>query len=137
MYKAGSDRHMTSLHRGRPSDWVNGQERLSNADQLLQMQDGVRILEERMKVAPWGEARRTLGREKLALQLEISKFRKLVHMERQANQGIGEIFMTMAREMLPKVQFELILGATHRELDRRKKEVVTTEASIRKRGKKK
>lgn len=72
MYKVASDSRQRSLHHGRPADWINGEERLSPADHLAQLRQGVQILEKRILALPKGsEERKRLGVEKNAMQLQI------------------------------------------------------------------
>lgn len=117
MYKVASDRRQAALHRGRPSDWVNGQERLSDADKIKQLQDGINILETRIRaLAPGSEERKRLGKEKLALQTEISELRKQVMREVPLEWRF--FFVNEARRLLSRSQFDMIYNAAIRECKR-------------------
>jgi hypothetical protein len=120
MYKVASDRRQTSLHRGTVADWVNGEERLTAAQRLEQMKEGVRILEDRCKSAI-GDERKRLGIEKLALQHELTAFKKAMGMVNLARRDFPDLFRDVAREMLPKKQYEMIYNAAVREYDTRTK----------------
>lgn len=123
MYKVASDRRQTVLHRGRLADWLNGDEWQSAEQRLRQMQDGVQIIEARILGLPVGDERKALGIQKLAMQREITEFRKALHLVREARRGFGDTFVDIAKQILPKVQFEMIRNAAIRECDRRRKEL--------------
>jgi hypothetical protein len=117
MYKVASDRRQRALHHGRPTDWVNGQEKLSPADQLRQMKDGLAILEGRIAATDDAAERRRLGMEKQQLQRDLTAFRAANGLQRKrgAPDGLHHLFVDVAKAMLPKVQFEMIWNATLRE----------------------
>lgn len=72
MYKVASDGRQRALHHGRPSDWINGEERLAPPDRLNQLRQGIKILEARILSLPKGsEERKRLGQEKQSIQSEI------------------------------------------------------------------
>lgn len=120
MYKVASDGRQRALHQGRPADWVNGEEVLAKEDQLRQMQRGVEILDARIQALPKNsERRKALGLQKLAMQNELSAFRKNLHLERRAKEGLSVAFMDVAKEMLPPLQFRIINAAAHREYEAR------------------
>lgn len=123
MYKVASDNRQRALHQGAPRDWVNGEEKLSLEDQLAQLVEGINIIQDRILLLPKGEERTELGRQKLALQQKVGPLRKLVGRERVCKQGIDQVFITTAREMLPKVQFQIIWRAAEREYASRQAEL--------------
>jgi len=116
MYKIASDKRQTVLHRGRPNNWVNGQEQLSPEEGLRLLKNGLHVLEDRIKKAmPW--EKRKLGREKIKLQNEIVAFRAANGLlrPRHNTDDLHHLFIEVAREMLSKVQFEILWNATLRE----------------------
>ncbi len=117
MYKVASDKRQTALHRGRPADWVNGEERLPPEEQLRLMVDGIRIIDSRISEAPDQAEKQKLGKEKLAMQNSITAFRAKHGLLRKRNEtgGLAHLFVDIAKAMLPKVQFEMIWNATLRE----------------------
>lgn len=129
MYKVASDRRQAGLHHGSPRDWVNGTEQLSAIDQLRQLQDGIKILEGRIQATDIkSKDRVSLGLQKFQMQQEISALRKRANLERAVKQGFEQIFIEMAREMMPAVQFKIIFAATDREFKRRSDALKTAEA---------
>lgn len=121
MYKVASDKRQSALTRGRLADWAGGEEYQSAETKLRQMQEGVQILDNRIQKMKGQSGVAELGKQKLAMQADITAFRKAMHLVRMAREGYGETFVTMAKQMLPKVTFDLISGATRRELEQRKK----------------
>lgn len=107
MYKVSSDRRQVTLHRGRPSDWVNGEERQSPEERLRQAKEAIAIYEDRIKAA-LGEEKARLGREKFQIQCELIELKKLVGLEKTAGRSLAEFFMDAAREELSKFQFALL-----------------------------
>jgi hypothetical protein len=131
LYKVASDKHQSALRRGRLSDWVNGEEWQSAETKLRQMQEGVLILENRIKALATGRPgvaaeRQALGLQKQDAQTEINKFRKAMNIFRQSHRNFEEVFVDTAKAMLPKVHLEMLMSATKRECERRKKELEDT-----------
>jgi hypothetical protein len=122
MYKISSDKKQTALHRGKITDWMNGKENLSIKDQFELMKRGIQIFESRLLRETDKEERKRLGLEKLALQNELTKFRKLNRIEQDSRDGLAGAFIRVAKEMLGKTQYELILRAAERELAKIKSE---------------
>lgn len=123
MYKVASDNRQRALHHGKPADWVNGEEKLSVEDQLRQMRDGLRTIDTRILKATGNEKRR-LCVQKQDMQNELVAFRAKHGLERKqpaSARSLDTIFVDFAKEMLPKVQFEMILNAAKRDLERRQK----------------
>lgn len=109
MYKIASDKRQASLYRGKQSDWINGEERLSADDKLRQMQQGIKLLEARV-LAATGEERKRLGREKMALQDEIKALRAVMPkspVEWKAH------FVNEAKRILSESQFQMIFNAAN------------------------
>lgn len=122
MYKVASDRRQTTLHRGRPSDWVNGEEVLTAERRLEQMKEGARILEARILASANSDPERTrLGQEKFKLQNEIKMLKAQLNIVKIARRSLGDVFVDMAKEILPKVQYEMVRNAALREHDRQQK----------------
>jgi len=167
MYKVASDRRQAALHRGRPADWVNGQEAapflerrlgsasmasrvlrlltpiarpdfgpsprpspfqtnaslsrslrriaklLNDADKIRQMQDGINILDARIQACAPGEERKRLGKEKQAMQTELSELRK----QKRREQPLywKDFFVNEAKRLLPQSKFDMIFNAAIRE----------------------
>jgi len=118
MYKVASDKRQSALHRGRLSDWANGEQYLTAEQRLEQMREGWRILQERCNAAT-GEEKKRIGLEMLALQNQLREAKKALGLIGHiAKRGWQDVFRDMCKEMLPKVQYELIVKATHREVAR-------------------
>lgn len=125
MYKVASDKRQRGLHHGKPADWVNGAEQMSIADQFQQKKDEMNMLIQKMEAAVGTPERKEFGRQKLALQNEMSAFRKLLGKEKLKADGYEQVFIQVAKELLSPVQYRTISQATFRELERRKSEVLT------------
>lgn len=123
MYKGAADKRQTILHRGRPADWVNGEERLTGLDLMRQLQDEIRILEGRIMASCSEEERRALGLQKHQAQERIAELRRSGVGKHRT--GIETCFMQLAKEMLPKMQYLAIEGAARREFARRQQAQVT------------
>ena len=123
MYKVASDGRQRALHHGKLADWANGEERLSLEDQLNQKLDGLKILEARILSMPKSPERSELGRQKLALQGEIGAFRKRIGRVRVAREGIEHIFLSLAKEMLSRPQFNAVWQCAVREHEKRQSEL--------------
>jgi hypothetical protein len=126
MYKVSSDKRQESLHRGRPGDWINGQsEQLSGNDLFRQLQEETRILENRIKQSLDKSERRDLSLQRVAAQNKISEMRKLGYGKKRPHE-ISHIFMRLAFEMLPKIQYQIIRDAAQKELS----EIETKETEL-------
>lgn len=108
MYKVASDKRQTVLHRGRPSDWVNGQERLTAEQKRTQAKEGWNIIEARMLACTDPEERKALIVRKREIEAELQEINKEVKREKQEvhwhKESFHDIFIQTAREMLSKVQ---------------------------------
>lgn len=116
MYKVASDKRQSALRRGKLSDWVNGEERLSVEDQINQLKDGMRILEERIASAS-GDERKQLGAQKWEMQCQMTKIKKSAGIEKRNREGIAQYIVDAARELLTKSQFDLIYRRAVRDYD--------------------
>ena len=83
---------------------------------MKQLQDECRLLEDRCKAAS-GEQRRLLGLQKLESQTKLNVLKKQIRVYRIKDGGIAATFMLCSREMLQRVQYEMILKAAEREYD--------------------
>jgi hypothetical protein len=116
MYKVASDKRQSALYRGRPSDWINGEERLSAEDKLKQLQQGWKILQRRILALPNGsEERRKLGRELQSIQDQITLLKADFP---KSQPDLRAHFMNEARRILSPGQFEMVLNAARIETAR-------------------
>jgi hypothetical protein len=116
MYKVASDGRQRALHHGKLSDWVNGEERLTAADQIQQMRDGLNVLQGRINAAT-GEERRLLGIQKYEMQTQLSALKKSHGVVKKQRDSLGEYIANAAREILTKSQFDLIYKRAVRDWD--------------------
>jgi hypothetical protein len=131
MYKVASDRRQSALHRGRMSDWVNGEEFLKAEDRLRQLQCGYKILVDRIVALPKGSVeRKKLGHEQKLLEAEITKLKALTPPIKHASRGIADVFIDMAREILSEAQFKLVWNTAIREQELRQKAAEKAAAAI-------
>ncbi len=115
MYKVASDRRQRALHQGRPTDWVNGEEKQSPEDKRRNLQAAMQNLEERIKALPPGSAeRRELGRQKLEWQQELRILGKLAKAKNIEQQTLERAFMEIAREQLPPAHFRAMMAGAER-----------------------
>lgn len=117
MYKTASDKKQAGLHHGKPSDWVNGTEQLSIQDQFQQLKDGMRVMDRRIVLAV-GKERSDLVRRKIEMEAEIVAFKRKHDLYPKDRLGFNNVFTSCAQEMLPKVQFDMIMNAAKREFDK-------------------
>lgn len=122
MYKVSSDKKQAALHRGRLSDWLNGEERLSVEDRFSQMREGVKILQERKRTAT-DEERRQIGIELRDLESKIAEYKKAFALVTRVERGIEARFIVAAREMLPRATYEAIHAEARRSLEQMKAEL--------------
>lgn len=115
MYKIASDRRQSSLHRGRATDWISGDERLSPHDRLKQLQDGTKILDARILQAATPTEKKALGVEKLGLQNQIKDLRASLP---KAPPSWKEHFVNEAKRILSASQFQMIERAAKIEAER-------------------
>jgi hypothetical protein len=120
MYKIASQKRQSGLHHGSPKDWVNGEEKLSAQDQLTQMQRGIQLIEARILALPKGKERTALGVEKFEMQSALRELRASLGREKKRMDGLPEIFMNCAREILSPLQFKIIRAAADREWNLKK-----------------
>lgn len=113
MYKVSSDRRQSALSRGRLADWITNNDRPSIEEQLRQLREGVNIIDARISKAS-GEEKRELGRQKWAMQQELTLLRKKCGLERKTKDGLSQFVVDAAREMLSKIQFDMIYRAAER-----------------------
>lgn len=128
MYKVASANRQSALHRGRLSDWANGVEYQTLEQRLRQAKEGARIIEQRINAARSEAERIELGAQKFVIQNEVTALKRAMHPIQLAREPLGEAFMSMARQMLPKVQFEMIKNATTRELQQRRQRLEMMDA---------
>jgi hypothetical protein len=122
MYKVASDRRQDALRRGKLSDWVNGEEVLSIADQVALLKNGMLILERRIATSA-GEERKAFGLQKLEMQKKLTDLNRLAGYERRLREGIAQYIVDAARELLTKSQFELIYKRAQRDWDFAQKQI--------------
>lgn len=120
MYKVSSDKRQRSLHHGKLTDWVNGQEQLSPADQLEQMKEGMRIMHTRVAAAT-GRERRDLIIDQTRMEKEIADFRTKHGLARAQIPELPQYFVNCAKEILSPWQFEVIMNAAKRDCERASK----------------
>lgn len=109
MYKVSSDKKQAALHHGRLSDWVNGEERLSEDDRRKQLQQSVKMLEDRIKAtSPGSPERKRLGLEKLAVQDQLKELRDA---RPKAPVDWKAHFINEAHRILSSSQFEMVMNA--------------------------
>jgi hypothetical protein len=121
MYKVASDKRQSSLTRGRLSDWVNGEERLSGDDKLNQLRQTCQILEGRILALPAGsEERRRLGQEKQQVQLQLKKLRDD---KPKAPPDWKMHFVNEAKRLLSDSQFKMIENAAKIEAAREQRKI--------------
>lgn len=119
MYKLASDRAQASRDHGRLADWiVTGPEHLTLEQQFRQTQDEVNILEARCLALPkHSEERTAMGLLKFDAQNRLSALKKQVKPHRMNLQGLPGVFMRIAREMLSKTEFQMILSVAQKTHD--------------------
>jgi hypothetical protein len=117
MYKIASDKRQAGLHHGRPADWVNGVEKLSVQDHFQQLKNGIRVLDKRI-VEATGKDRKDLVKRKMDMQNELVAFKEKHGLERKERLGFNSVFIDCAKDMLPKVQFDMIMNAAKREFEK-------------------
>lgn len=109
MYKSASDGRQRVLHQGRPTDWINGEEKLSADDLLRQLQQQAKMLEDRIKAAPIGsEDRKRMGREKNEVQNQLKALR---YARPKAPPDWKKHFVNEAKRILSASQFEMVMNA--------------------------
>ena len=120
MYKVASDRRQISLHRGRPADWVNGEQNLS----LFHQYEGLKLQDQqlmaRINALPAGsEERRQLGKERQELCARMKAMKPSLHADKISNArgNVAECFVEIAKEMLPPGQFKAFYAAAKRRRD--------------------
>lgn len=119
MYKGASDGHQRALHHGRPSDWLNGDERLAGDDLLRQLRQTAQLLETRILALPIGsKERRALGREKNEVQLKLKSLRADAP---KPPPDWKQHFVNEAKRILSASQFEMIVNAAKIEAAREQK----------------
>lgn len=116
MYKVASNRQQTVLHRGRPSDWINGQEAPSATpdEEYRCLVQGAQALEARIKALPHGDDRKALGIQKRELETRIKEIKPLVKRHAAQYRGLAEYFVDIAKEQLPRPQFKAMFEAARR-----------------------
>lgn len=117
MYKVASDRRQASLHHGKISDWINGDENLSVIDQIKQLQDGTRILQERIDACTDNKERARLGKEKFEVQKQLRALKDKWGFHRSTREGLAQFIVDAAREILTPSQYETIHRAAIRRFD--------------------
>jgi hypothetical protein len=117
MYKVASDKRQRGLHHGRPSDWVNGTEKMSTEDQYRQLKEGIRIIDRRI-LESTGKERKKLALQKADMQDEIVAFKEKHGLKKKQMEGLPQYIADCAKEMLPKIQYEMILNAAKRAFEK-------------------
>lgn len=123
MYKVASDKKQRVLHHGSLRDWVHGEEKLSLDEQLDLARSGIRVLDARIQATSDPATKKELGLQKLQMQDELSKMKKLCGRINVAKQGFEHIFIEQAKEILLHSQFNAIFVSAHREWERRQSDL--------------
>ncbi len=117
MYKVASDKRQRTLHHGKITDWVNGEEHLKPEEHLEQLKEGLRIMHIRVAAAK-GRERRDLIVDFHKMQNEIAVFRKKHALRRTQMPELPQFFVNCARELLTPSQFEVIMNMAKRDCER-------------------
>lgn len=104
MYKVASATAASKAHRGKLSDWVTGEQHLTDEEKRGSLQAPARSLEARIKLTTNEAEKRRLGQEKHRIQEAIHAMRP----PRRCPDAVQH-FIDVAREVLSKSQFRLIM----------------------------
>jgi hypothetical protein len=119
MYKIASEKKQAAISRVRLADLMNGQPEHQTAED--RRRNLIAVLEQaqtQLKMAT-GAARIELRKKVEGLQEQLRNIKKEMQNRHMARAGLEEVFVQVAREMLPKLQYRMLMAAAQREWQQR------------------
>lgn len=104
MYKVASDKSVRAAHRGRSSDWENGELKLTDEEKRASLVSHLQYLEKELSQTTNRQARKELGLRKFETQNAITAIRP-----KKKCPDVQQCFIDAAREMLSRAKFNQLM----------------------------